>query len=106
MSCLIVVAHPDDEVLGAGGTIYTMTKNREIVDVCILSGRAEARTNRPSDNELVEDTDKCLALLGVHKKYLGNFPNIKLNTVPHLELVQFIERTIIDSGAEDRKSVV
>ena len=100
VSCLIVVAHPDDEVLGAGGTIYTMTKNKEIVDVCILSGKAEARVNRPSDNELTEDTDKCLTLLGVHKKYLGNFPNIKLNTVPHLELVQFIERTIIASGAD------
>ena len=100
MSYLVVVAHPDDEVLGAGGTIYTLTKKGKIVDVCILSGMAEARADRPSDNELAEDTDQCLALLGIHQKFLGDFPNIKFNTVPHLELVQFIERTIIASGAD------
>ena len=36
MSYLVVVAHPDDEVLGAGGTIYTLTGRNEAVDVCIL----------------------------------------------------------------------
>lgn len=100
MSYLVVAAHPDDEVLGAGGTIYTLTKRGEIVDVCILSGMAEARAGRPSDHELEEDTDRCLALLGIRKKILGNFPNIKFNTVPHLELVRFIEQTIITSGAD------
>ena len=30
---------------------------------------------------------------------MGNFPNIKMNTVPHLELVQFIENTIMETGA-------
>ena len=30
---------------------------------------------------------------------LGPFPNIRLNTVPHLDLVQFIERAIIETAA-------
>ena len=37
--------------------------------------------------------------LGVNRVFKGNFPNIKFNTVPHLELVQFIENAIIESGA-------
>lgn len=32
--------------------------------------------------------------------YGANFPNIKMNTVPHLELVQFVERCIEDFQAE------
>ena len=32
MKYLIVVAHPDDEVLGCGASIYKWTKNGDVVD--------------------------------------------------------------------------
>lgn len=99
MSNLIVVAHPDDEVLGAGGTIYTLTKRGEEVNVVIMSGQVEARQYRPSNEELENDTDRCMEILGVNRKILGNFPNIQLNTIPHLKLVQFIENAIIETKA-------
>ncbi len=99
MSYLVVVAHPDDEVLGAGATIYKLTQAGEKVDVCILCGQAAARKFRPDDNELEEDTESSMRLLGVNQVIKGDFPNIKFNTVPHLELVQFIERAIIESEA-------
>ena len=41
-----------------------------------------------------------MQILGVHKVYHANFPNIRMNTVPHLELVQFIEKCIMDWQAE------
>lgn len=99
MSYLIVVAHPDDEVLGAGATIYRLTQAGQEVNVCILSGKAEARAMRPDDGELTEDTNKCMRSLGVNRVILGDFPNIKLNVVPHLDLVQFIEGAIIATRA-------
>ena len=100
MSYLIVVAHPDDEVLGAGGFMYKLAQKGEEINVCIMSGKAQARTLRPTDNELQEDTDNCMRLLGVNKIIMGDFPNIKMNTVPHLELVQFIEKAIVDTQAD------
>ena len=100
MSYLVVVAHPDDEVLGAGGTIYTLAQRGEDVNVCILSGGVEVRNFRPSDEELQVDTNNCLSILGVNQKIVGEFPNIKLNIVPHVELVQFIEKAIVDTGAD------
>ncbi|MGN0171320.1 MAG: PIG-L deacetylase family protein [Acutalibacteraceae bacterium] len=100
MSCLIVVAHPDDEVLGAGATMYKLAQKGEKVSVCILSSNAEARAFRPETQELQSDADESMALLGVDKVYKGLFPNIQLNTVPHLQLVQFIEKAIADCAAD------
>jgi len=100
MIYLIVVAHPDDEVLGAGATMYKLTKEGHSVNVCIMSGEANARNNRPSTDELSIDVDSSMNILGVDKVIKGEFPNIEFNTVPHLKLVQFIERAIVKIGAE------
>lgn len=97
MKFLIVVAHPDDEVLGAGAAIYKWAKQGNKVDICIMSSEAKARAFRPSDNELEEDIHSALTTLGVSKVYNGLFPNIEMNTVPHIQLVQHIESAIMES---------
>ena len=97
MKYLIVVAHPDDEVLGAGASIWKWAHNGDQVDVCIMSTEAKARAFRPEDNELEDDTHAALKYIGVNKEYEGTFPNIEMNTVPHLQLVQFIESAIKES---------
>lgn len=100
MAYLIVAAHPDDEVLGAGATMYKLAQRGEEVNVCIMCGQAMARAHRPTDNELAEDTSSSMSILGVKRVFLGNFPNIQFNSVPHLELVQFIEKAIVECGAD------
>lgn len=100
MSYLIVVAHPDDEVLGAGATMHKLAQEGCSVNVCILSGEVKARSFRPETQELNEDINHSLDMLGVDQIIKGEFPNIEFNTVPHLKLVQFIEKAIIDTKAE------
>ena len=97
MKYLIVVAHPDDEVLGAGASIWKWSHARDSVDVAIMCTEAKARAFRPLDSELEGDTDAAVSYLGVGKKYEATFPNIEMNTVPHLKLVQFIESAIRES---------
>ena len=97
MIYLIVVAHPDDEVLGAGASIWKWTRKGDVVDVCIMCTEAKARSFRPDDKDLDDDMHAALAYIGVSKEYDGNFPNIEMNTVPHLQLVQHIEKAILDS---------
>lgn len=94
MNYLVVAAHPDDEVLGAGATIRKLTEKGHTVDVVIMSAEAKARAFRPEDNELDADLDESTKMLGVRNRYKGTFPNIEMNTVPHLHLVQFIEKAI------------
>ena len=98
MNYLIVVAHPDDEVLGAGATIFKLIMQGNKVAVAIMSGHAAARNNRSAT--LSEDEEKAMSIMGVEKVYHADFPNIKMNTVPHLELVQYIEQCIEDWEAE------
>lgn len=91
---LTVTAHPDDEILGFGASSYILTNNGHKVYNCILSGNVEARFKRPEVEKLYKDTCKAQKIVGAEPPILGDFPNIKFNTVPHLELVQFIEKVI------------
>lgn len=100
MNFLIVIAHPDDEVLGAGATIKRLTREGHVVDICIMCTEAKARAFRPEDNELNADIDVCAKMLGIKNKYIGNFPNIEMNNSTHLSLVQFIEKAIIASDCD------
>lgn len=97
MRYLLVVAHPDDEVLGAGASIWKWAKDNNVVDVAIMCAEVKARAFRPGDEELNCDLDKSTKYLGINNKYEAIFPNIEMNTVPHLKLVQFIESVIRES---------
>ena len=98
MNYLFVVAHPDDEILGAGATIYKLAKEGHQVAVAIMVSKAAAR--KDLSDTLLEDEKNALKLVGVKKTYHADFPNIKMNTVPHLELVQFVEKCIEDWNAD------
>ena len=98
MKILFVVAHPDDEVLGAGATIHKLVREGHKVAVATLVSSAGARANL--SDTLDADQEKAFSILGVHKIYGADFPNIQMNTVPHLRLVQFVEKCIEDWKAE------
>ncbi|MCC8149947.1 MAG: PIG-L family deacetylase [Lachnospiraceae bacterium] len=98
MNYLVVVAHPDDEVLGAGATIHKLIRNGNKVAVATMANHAAARAN--ISDTLTADQAEAMRIIGVEKTYTADFPNIKMNTVPHLELVQFIEKCIEDFQAE------
>ncbi len=100
MTVLVVVAHPDDEVLAAGGCSFVLVSQDVEVRACILSSGAGARASRPRSQELYDDLLSAGQVLGLGRPILGDFPNICLNMVPHIELVQFIEAALIETQAD------
>lgn len=92
---LIVVAHPDDEILGFGATGTKLVKQGEVVQPVILCGSVDVRHKRPTNEELHEDMQEANKAVGFEKPVLGSFPNIRMNNVDHLEIVQFIEKQIL-----------
>ena len=92
---LVVVAHPDDEVLGFGATGVQLVRKSEVVQAIILCGSVSARTGRPTDEDLYSDMVAANGLLGFCHPVVGHFPNIRMNTVDHIDLVRFIEEQIL-----------
>ncbi len=92
---LIVVAHPDDEILGFGGAGASLVMTGETVQPIIMCGEVDARAMRPSDSQLLQDIAAANAEVGFEMPILGNFPNLRMNSVSHVEIVQFIEEQIL-----------
>jgi len=92
---LIVVAHPDDEILGFGGTGAKLVSNGETVQPIILCGQVDIRGSRTTDQQLLDDITAANNEVGFDMPVLGGFPNLRMNSVDHVEIVKFIEEQII-----------
>ena len=96
MKNLLVVSHPDDEILGFGGTGHKLCLNGEMVQPVILCGEVSARNQKPNNVDLINDIKKANDYLGFNFPILGDFPNLKFNNIDHIEIVKFIEKQIIE----------
>ena len=92
---LVVVAHPDDEILGFGAAGAKLSSAGELVQPVILCGNVDVRFKRPEDAELYSNILSANRVVGFENPVLGSFPNIRMNNVDHLEIVQFIEQQIL-----------
>lgn len=94
MKILVIAPHPDDEVLGCGGTIAKHTMCNEEVCLCVVTkGYApdwseEFLKNRP------KEIKKANKILGIKKTYFLDFPTVKLDTISQKELNEAISRVI------------
>ncbi len=94
MNVLAVIAHPDDELLGCGGTLRKLANEGHNIFTCVLSANVDARSNRPELARLREVAAASARMVGVEDSLLYDFKNIEFNTVPHLEMVKAVERAI------------
>lgn len=103
---LVVAAHPDDELLGVGGTIRRLVNEGSEVHALILG---EGMTSRFSDEErivdsalgdLYSDTMDASSILGYKAVYFSRLPDNRFDAVPLLEIVKIIERHIDDLKPE------
>ena len=97
---LIIAAHPDDEVLGCGGTIAKLAAQGEEVHILILATGLTSRVgfDMAKDAEALkihlERASRAGALLGAKNVNFGGLPDQKMDTLPLLEVTQRIEAEI------------
>lgn len=90
---MVVAAHPDDEVLGCGGTIARHTSEGDEVYVVFMADGVNARVD--SEPESVERrneaADNAARLLGVAELRFLGLPDNRLDGLPLLDVVQPLE---------------
>ncbi len=99
MNILVIAAHPDDEILGCGGTIAKHIKNGDNVNVVIMAqgivsrgGSSEAQAK--AIEELASTAKKANACLGVNNVTLLKLPDNQMDTLSRLEITQQVEKLI------------
>ena len=94
MNVLVLAAHPDDEVLGMGGTIKKLSKNNKI-HLCVVSEGASAQY---SEKSMIEKRKQyCIKagkLLGISTFDFLDYPDMRLDTVPSITINRDLEKII------------
>jgi len=91
---LIIAAHPDDEILGCGGSIFQFKKN-SLIKVVFLTNGVSARGN--SKKNIEKRKNECLKLfrhLDIEKPIFFNFPDNQLDKIPLLKIIKKIEKIL------------
>ena len=95
---LVVAAHPDDEVLGCGGTIARLVSEGHQAYTLILGegitsrDKKRNRVKREEElNELKKQIHKANMAMGVKKIFIHDFPDNRFDAIPLLDIVKVIE---------------
>ena len=96
---LVIAAHPDDEVLGMGGTIAKYASRGDEVAVLIVTdGSTSQYRNDPKLQEILRakkaEMSNCAGVLGVKHVFYGELSDMKLDVTPHIEINRVIENVI------------
>ncbi len=92
---LCVVAHPDDETLGVGGTLALHAEAGSEVKVLIMSeGEMEKLRDTPRCDTRRECALRAADAMGVADVEFHDFPDQRLETVPFIELIKTVETAL------------
>ncbi len=95
--CLVVAAHPDDEVLGCGGTVARYALEGDEVYCLILGEGITSRYDQQGKatvqelRELKLQAERAAKIVGIKQVFFKGFPDNRFDTVPLLTIVKAVE---------------
>ena len=99
-TALILAAHPDDEVLGCGGTIAKLADKGTVVHVAFLADGVSSRVGEHAAQRLElaarrSAAQRACEILGVKSVSFGDLPDNRMDTVPMLDITRAVETLIV-----------
>lgn len=98
MNVLVLASHPDDEVLGCGGTIARLASEGHHVTIAIL-GQGAASRYAPASSDALADAAKLKSQSCEAARIMGNvdikhfdLPDNRFDSVDLLDIVKILER--------------
>jgi LmbE family N-acetylglucosaminyl deacetylase len=89
---MVIAAHPDDEVLGPGGTLIRHFKSGDEIRALIVCSAQPIRYHE-GEHEQPADSQRAAHYLGARTIGLG-FPDQRLDAGSNLELIQAVENAV------------
>lgn len=97
---LVVAAHPDDEILGVGGTAAKHAACGDEVYAIILGEGQTSRGDKREDisqdvvKELHKNTMKSAKAIGYKDVFFADFPDNRFDQVDLLDIVKVVEKKV------------
>jgi LmbE family N-acetylglucosaminyl deacetylase len=93
---LILAAHPDDEILGLGGTVARHVSCGDEVTIALIADHGAARYDEETINNVRESARQAAKILGVINMKFAGLVDQRLDTLPILDITQQVEKILKD----------
>jgi len=98
---LVIAAHPDDEILGLGGTLNYLKKFKNSIKVVIMSKGIASRYELNDKKNISKEIQSHLNCINESKKIIGyddlvvhDLPDNKFDSIPILDVIKIVEKEI------------
>ncbi len=96
---LVIASHPDDELLGVGGTLARHVDEGDYVETLILGEGMTSRGIAGKDleaklNQLHQNTLNAAKIIGIKNTYFSHLPDNRFDSIDFLEIVKVVENYI------------
>ena len=94
MNILIIAPHPDDEVLGCGGTIAKYVARGDTVSICYVTTAYLPDWTEEYLEKKEAEIRRSNEILGISKRFDLKYPTVRLDTIPQKDINASLFRVI------------
>lgn len=97
---VVIAAHPDDELLGAGGTLARHVRDGDEVHAIVVADGAGSRYPAELVSSLEKQARRAGEVIGFTSLQFLQLPDQRLDTIPLIELTQRLEGVLDEIGPD------